>query len=432
MSSRVEDDRIALLASIDEIAAGTVLLGETVARLLEFVVPVFADVATLDTISPRGDFRRIGSRVEGPRREELEAGLLGRRPVPEAPVGLPRVLASAESNLIERMTDDDLRAIAADEADLELLRALELRSALFVPLLARGRTVGALACGVGISGRTYGAADLRFAEVLSARLALALDNAGLSAAVSGLEQRLEATLTNLGEAVLVRESGGTLVFANPAAARLLGLGSTEEVTSATPDQLMGLYDVFDEQGRELGLGDLPSARAARGEQVEPLLVRNVIRSTGEQRWLLQKATPVFDLDGELSLIVSVIEDLTDVKRAELAQRMLAEAGRALSSSLDYHGTLQRVAELTVPGLADWCAVLMRSGNDGTELIAALLDELRAQHDVGTAVTVTPEVANLPSRRVLEKNDFELVAQFQPAQLPGREPEGPTALYRRLL
>ena len=151
-------------------------------------------MATLDTISPSGEFHRIGSRVEGPGREELEKALSRRRPVPEAPVGLPQALASAQSQLIERMTDDDLRAIAADDADLELLRALELRSAVFVPLRARGRTVGALACGVGTSGRSYGEADLRFAEVLSARLALALDNAGLSAAVSGLEQRLEATL----------------------------------------------------------------------------------------------------------------------------------------------------------------------------------------------------------------------------------------------
>jgi PAS domain S-box-containing protein len=365
----VEDDRIALLASIDEIATGTALLGEAVARLLEFVVPVFADVATLDTISPAGAFRRVGSRVEGPGREQLEPALLRRRPVPDAPIGLSRAQASAQSNLIEHVTEDDLRAIAADDADLELLRALELRSALFVPLRSRGRTVGALACGVGTSGREYGDADVQFAEVLSARLALALDNAGLSAAVSGLEQRLEATLTNLAEAVLVREAGGPLVFANPVAARLLGLSSADEVVSATPEQLMSLYDVFDEQGRKLSLADLPSAHAARGEPAKPLLVRNVVRSTGEQRWLLHKATPVFDADGQLSLIVSVIEDLTEVKRAELAQRLLAEAGHALASSLEYRDTLQRVAELTVPQLADQCAVFMWEDEGALERVA---------------------------------------------------------------
>ena len=125
---------------------------------------------------------------------------------------------------------------------------------------------------------------------------------------------------------------------------------------------MALFDVFDEAGRSLQLADLPSARAAHGEVPEPLLVRNVIRSTGEERWLLNKATPVFDADGSLSLIVSVIEDLTEVKRAELAQRLLAEAGQELSSSLDYEHTLQQVAQLTVPGLADRCAVAMRGDN----------------------------------------------------------------------
>jgi PAS domain S-box-containing protein len=369
LSANHEQDRFVLLASIDEVADGTVLLGETVARLLEFVVPAFADVATLDTISREGVFRRIGSRVEGPGREELEKGLLRRRPVPEAPVGLPAALASGESQLIERVTDEHLRAIAADEADFQLLRALDLRSVLDVPLLARGRIVGALAFGVGTSGRDYGPEDLRFAEVLSARLALALDNAGLSAALSGLEQRLEVTLNNLAEAVIVRDAGGSIAFANPAAARLLGVASVQDITAAAPGTLMDLYDVFDEHGRRLSLTDLPSMLAVRGERPGPLLVNNVIRATGEQRWLLHKATPVFDAAGGLSMVISVIEDLTEVKRAERAQRLLAEAGQALSSSLDYRHSLQRMAELAVSVLADRCQVLMGGGDGELEQVA---------------------------------------------------------------
>ncbi len=226
-----------------------------------------------------------------------------------------------------------------------------------------------LALGVGTSGRSYDEDDLRYAEILSGRLALALDNATLSQTVTGLERRLEATLTNLAEAVLVREAAGPIVFANSAAARLLSLGSAQDVTDATPDELMALYDVFDEAGRSLNLADLPSARAERGEHAEPLLVRNVIRATGEERWLLHKATPVYDPDGSLSLIVNVIEDFTDVKRAELAQRLLAEAGQELSSSLDYERTLQRVAQLTVPRLADRCGVAMRADGDALAQVA---------------------------------------------------------------
>ncbi|MGN6870166.1 MAG: GAF domain-containing protein, partial [Solirubrobacteraceae bacterium] len=389
MTAGPEHDRFALLASVNEVTDGRVLLGETVARLLEFVVPAFADVATLDTISPTGVLTRVGSRVQGPGREELERGLLQRRPVPDAPVGLPRALASGQGQLIERMAEEHLRAIAADQADYELLRGLELRSMVDVPLLARGRIVGALACGVGPSGRDYGPEDLRFAEVLSARLALALDNAGLSAAVSGLEQRLEATLRNLAEAVLVRDPRGPLVFANDAAARLLGLASAEDVLAMSSEQLMALYDVFDERGHEISLDELPSARAARGLSARPLLVRNVIRSTGEERWLLHKATPVFDAGGALSMVISVIEDLTDVKRAELAQRLLAEAGQALAASLDYEQALKQVAELVVPGLADCCCVAMRGDDGGLEL-AALVHADSEKREL--AVSVGQEIA----------------------------------------
>ncbi|HET6866694.1 MAG TPA: SpoIIE family protein phosphatase [Solirubrobacteraceae bacterium] len=389
MTTRPEHDRLTLLASIDEITAANALLGGTVARLLEFVVPAFADVATLDTISPNGELTRVGSRVQGPGREHLERGLMQRRPVPEAPVGLPRALSSGEGQLIERMAEEHLRAIAADQADYELLRALELRSMVDVPLVARGRIVGALACGVGPSGRDYGPGDLRFAEVLSARLALALDNAGLSAAVSGLEQRLEATLRNLAEAVLVRDASGPLVFANDAAARLLGLASAEDVLAMSSEQLMALYDVFDEHGHEISLDQLPSAAATRGESARPLLVRNVIRSTGEERWLLHKATPVFDADGALSMVISVIEDLTEVKRAELAQRLLAEAGQALASSLDYEQALKQVAELVVPGLADCCCVALRGPDGGLELVALVHSDLEKRE---LAVRVGQEVA----------------------------------------
>jgi GAF domain-containing protein len=390
LSTGRDRGRFELLAAAGEVADGTLLVENTVARLLGLVVPAFADIATLDSISPDGELRRIGSRVDAPRRrEELEAALLRRRPLPDAPVGLPRAIVSTVSQLLPSVTDEQLRMIASSDEDFELLRALELRSALFIPLRARGRTVGALALGVGTSGRSYGEDDLRYAEILSGHLALALDNATLSQTVTGLERRLEATLTNLGEAVLVRDRDGKIVFANPAAARLLSVGSVREVTDAPRGELMALFDVFDETGRSLQLADLPSARAAHGEVPDPLLVRNVIRSTGEERWLLNKATPVFDADGSLSLIVSVIEDLTEVKRAELAQRLLAEAGQELSSSLDYEHTLQQVAQLTVPGLADRCAVAMRGDNGALAQVAlapadAGSDALASEFEAGAA------------------------------------------------
>jgi PAS domain S-box-containing protein len=340
-----------------------------VERLLDIVVPAFADLALLDATGPDGRLRRLGARVEAPNHAELEAALLRRNIVMDAPVGVAHAVSTRQSNLLSPVTDEHLRQVASSDEDLELLQSLKLRASLFIPLRARGRTLGAFACGVGLSGRRYTEADLRFAEVLSGRISLALDNAGLSRMVGELEQQLESTFANLTEAVLVRDPAGQLVFANPAVATLLGFASVDELEDTTPEQLMDLYEAFDESGRELRLSDLPSAQAFQGQRPEPLLVRNVVRSTGAERWLLHKATPVFDPSGELTLVINVIEDLTEVKRAELAQRLLAESGKELSSSLDYEQTLQRVASLAVPQLADWCGVRVRGPHDELEQVA---------------------------------------------------------------
>lgn len=69
---------------------------------------------------------------------------------------------------------------------------------------------------------------------------------------------------------------------------------------------------------------------------------------------------------------------------------------------------------------------------GTAMVAELLELMRNSAAVGTPVSVTPEAANLASRRILEKNGFLHVATFQTAHREGRAPEGPTAVYRRLL
>ena len=62
---------------------------------------------------------------------------------------------------------------------------------------------------------------------------------------------------------------------------------------------------------------------------------------------------------------------------------------------------------------------------GTALVAALLEVMPA-----LPVWVTPEEANEPSRRVLEKNGFELMAVKQ-CHVRDEPEAGPTALYRLL-
>ena len=370
MSPLPDAQRFELLAAVGEVTDGTRLLGETVQRLLDIIVPAFAEVATLDVVGASGEMRRLGARVEHPRDSDLEAALLARHQRGDAGVGVLRAVASGESHLLAPITDDDLQAVATSESDLAMLRSLHLRETMYLPLSARGRTLGVLACSTRTPERRFAADDLRFAEALASRIGLALDNVGLSETVSGLERQLEATLANLAAGVIVRDVSGGMVFANDAAAKLIGVGSVEEFFATSSDQLMDLFDAYDEQGHRLTLNDLPSARALSGERPPPLIVRSIRRGTGRVRWLLHQAMPVFESDGRLSLAVNTIEDITESKRAELAQRLLSDAGRELASSLDYEQTLQRVAQLAVPSLADWCGVSIAGSGEFLRQVAA--------------------------------------------------------------
>jgi serine phosphatase RsbU (regulator of sigma subunit) len=175
-------------------------------------------------------------------------------------------------------------------------------------------------------------------------------------------------LGTLAEAVTVHDAGGQTVYANEAAVRLLDAESIDEVLSAKPGALAARFTISHEDGRPVAVSEFPGRRLAVGQPGDPILTRSVLKRTGEERWLLTKAATVHDDDGEL-LVVNIIEDVTRAQIAQLRERFLSDAGQALSSSLDYEETLQRVARLAVPQLADWCAVEMPDEWGGLQQVA---------------------------------------------------------------
>jgi PAS domain S-box-containing protein len=358
-------ERFAVLAATGEIADGTRDLATTVAALNELLVPTIADVCIVDAVSG-GEIRRLAVRAAGPRGEEIAAAFAARRPLQPDDPRLPQ-----QPFLAERVDETLLRNLADDEDELRHLRATQVAGAISVPLRARGRRLGALTLLVTAqSQRRYGEEDLAFATVLAGRAALALDNAGLFAELETIEAQLTAVLSTLAEAVTVQHTGGGLIYANEAAARMLGYESAQELLNTPVERIISAFESSKEDGSPVLTADLPGRRLLGGEaEPEPLVVRAVDKRTGRVDWRVTKASGVYGADGELKLVVNVIEDITEVKRAELAQRMLARAGELLSSSLDYEQTLQQVAELAVPELADWCAVSMPDGRGYVRAVA---------------------------------------------------------------
>lgn len=189
-----------------------------------------------------------------------------------------------------------------------------------------------------------------------------------------LERRLaEVTpvLDALAEAVTIRAQDDHLLYANRAALERLAMSSLEELQRSDPRELLLPYETVAEDGRPIALDDLPSVRLLRGQQPEPLVMRTVHRGSGEEHWVVLKATALRDPSGAIEAAVTIIEDITVTKRAQLRMEFLVRAGQVLASSLDYQQTLRNVAGLAVPHIADWCVVDLFDGEGGRESVAVV-------------------------------------------------------------
>jgi PAS domain S-box-containing protein len=186
---------------------------------------------------------------------------------------------------------------------------------------------------------------------------------------SQARDQLEAILRGVADGVTAQAPDGRLLFANDAAVEMLGYESSEALLAAPTAEIMDRFEMLDEHGDPFPLERLPGRRALERGEGGQALVRFRVRETGEERWSVVKSTPINDGDGRVIMAINVIEDITAHKRAELAQRFLAETSSVLGSSLDPDELLRRVAARTVPDVADWCGVDLRITNGDIDRVA---------------------------------------------------------------
>jgi PAS domain S-box-containing protein len=357
-AQEASNDAAHLLVDAGAVLATSLDLTTTMNQVARLTVPRLADLCVIDLRDEDGSIREVAV-VAGDERlaRELEELRARHRLDPDGDHPVARVIRNGEPQLLPEMTEALLRSFAQGSEHARFMIDHGYHSAVVAPLPARGRTLGALSVLRLGDGEPYRRDDLDLVCELARRAALAIDNARLFSDLQRIDRRLEAILVNLAEAITVEDPDGQTVFANQAAARLLGLATAGELTSAQPGAIMPRFLVLDEHGRELGLEDMPGRRLLVGESPEPLLVRNIVRATGEERWLVVRSSPVIDPETDrIIYAVNVFENITGVKRGQLAESFMAEASRVLAASMEYTATLQLLARLAVPQIADWCAI----------------------------------------------------------------------------
>ncbi len=362
-------ERLELLDSVGAVADGSLPLAETLRRVTDVIVPAVGDLCMVDAVHD-GRVSRIAVRAHGRAGcDEIEARV--RRRTPSIPPWLVNVERSWRQipRWIPRYTDEELKRMAQSAGDLEFLRSLDVRSSIAVPIRARDRNLGALTLVTAWSGRRYSAEDVRFAEILASRIGLALDNAGLFSDLESVERRMDTVMSMLDEAVVIHGASGELVFANPAAARMLGYETSEQAVSTPTAKIRERFAIRDETGREVPAESLVGHRVLGGEAGAAQVLRVTERATGRERWTRTKARAIEGHNGEVLYSVTAIEDVTEVKRAEFTSRLLARTGELLSHSADYRRTLEGIPPLMVPEFADWCAIELPRAEGKFERVA---------------------------------------------------------------
>ena len=172
--------RLWFLAEANAVLSSSLDLETTLSRVAGLAVPWLADCCSVHMFPADGVEPRSAVTHVDPAKEELVRKLHRHYP-PAAGEHHPiiEMMNTQTPVLVERISERDLADFVRSDEHREILRRLDFKSYMVVPLIARGRLFGAMTFATSAEERGYRQDDLSLAEELARRAALALDNARL-------------------------------------------------------------------------------------------------------------------------------------------------------------------------------------------------------------------------------------------------------------
>ncbi len=388
----MESARLQFLLETSQLLTSLIDDEGTLDALAGAAVPALADLCMIDLLQPDGGIRRAAVAHADPAIQADAAPLL--RQWPPDPAGehpVARAIRSSEPQLGSHMPPGLLEATTAGPEHLALVRRLDFQSYLAVPLHGRDSVLGAVLLISTTPDHHYSARDVDLAEVLARSAALSLDTARLvddkDASLALLESVLDAAPMGLA----FFDPDLRFVRVNRALAEMNGR-SAEDRMGRRVDEVLG--DI----GRELA-SHLRSVFAT-GESVSQLGIsgEHPFQPSRGVRHYTVNCFPVRSREGAVTFAGVTVVDQTDSHRAEdersaLLERemqarseaeqamrrvaLLAAATAILAESLDTTVSLSRLAQVVVPGVADWCAIHLRDADAVVQVAVAHADRERA-------------------------------------------------------
>jgi PAS domain S-box-containing protein len=341
-------DRAVLLKELEEtrhrqefLSRASVLLAEsldyqtTLNAITRLAVPNLCDWAAVDMLDSTGESGKILNLAVAhvnPAEVAWVREAQKRFPVDMTQEGQPivHVISTGETVFLPDIPEEVLLAAARDAEHLQLIRKLDLRSYLCVPLTARGKRLGAVIfASTRASGRVFTEETVGLVEDLARRAAVAVDNAWL---YTRAQQ----------EATERREAESRFQFMANSAPVLIWISGTD----AKCDWFNEPWLTFTGRTLEQELGDGWTEGVHPDDQARCLKIYRdsfearqsftmeyrLRRSDGEYRWVLDTGIPIFEGEGadrRFKGYIGSCVDITEKKQSEIErEQLVAELRKA--------------------------------------------------------------------------------------------------------
>lgn len=319
---RLATDDLRVLVGAGELLAASLDYEATLKSVAQLMVPQVADWCHIQVVEARDPAAALALTHVDPAKAEW-AHRIRRRYPSVFRQDVETVVRTAEPVLHGDITDDMLRRRTQDAEHLEQVLSAKMVSALIVPLVARGRTLGAITLIGAESGRRFGPLDLPLMGELARQCAVSVDNTLLYREARQAQARYRALFDGTPDGTLVIDEEGRFLDANPAMETLSGYSRAELVTMRVGDLTVE------------GAGPPSLFHAVQRGQVRD--EAEIRRKDGSVVHVDTHATPV-SLPGE-NVYLSVLRDITEQKRAAAEiRRFNVELERMVE---------ERTAELTL-------------------------------------------------------------------------------------
>jgi PAS domain S-box-containing protein len=267
------EEQLRFLAQANELLVASLEWEQTLAAIADLAVPALAGYLVIDLLDEEDELHWVVAVHADPEKTKLVRDLRASYPPTLSTHPIQVALRTGKPQLIPDL-QAEADSMAHDTKHARAIRRIANTSGLVAPLIARGRTLGAISLGTIAGQPRFDESDLEMATELARRISLALDNARLFAEAQERAHAAEA-LEYVDDGVILVDEAGFVRLWNPTAAISLRMPAVEAVGQPIAELLADWQSLR----ARIPVASEPQAGGASRALTLPVEVQ------GEERWL---------------------------------------------------------------------------------------------------------------------------------------------------